>query len=448
MSALTTRRGTTHDEKQPYLADYEALTQNGSAGPDWLRELRAQAISSFRELSFPTTHDEDWKYTNVAPLVGVPFRSASPDSGQPLQGFHAGELAARAGAPDGIQLVFVDGRHRRDLSSPARDGITVTALSALPDAGGRIAEPHLGRYLPYDRVAFTALNTALLQDVATIHVPRNQTLADPLYVTFVSTSEDDLTASHPRVLIVLDEGARAIVVETYVGASERRYFTNAVTEIALGPDAHVEHVKMLQESQRAFHIGTTQVQQSRDSSFSSVSITMGAALARNDLNVVLDGEGASCALYGLYVTGGREHADNHTTIEHAKPHGTSRQIYKGVLDGHSRAVFNGKVVVRRDAQKTDAQQTNRNLLLSNDATIDTKPQLEIFADDVKCTHGASIGQLDEQALFYLRSRGMSERTARSLLTYGFASEVVERVGVPAVREQLDAQLRSILRQGW
>jgi Fe-S cluster assembly protein SufD len=442
VTALDTQDRATH-AREAYLADYEALQKNG-VEPVWLRDLRRHGIARFGELSFPTIHDEDWKYTSVAPIVNLPFHS-SPTI---VDGQAASEIARRAVPGGGQQLVFVNGRYAADLSDPPRDGVTMGALSSLPDSGGRLAERHLGSYLPYDRVAFSALNAALSTDVARVQVPKGRALAEPIYLTFVSISDDDLIASHPRVLIILDEAAEATVIETYVGAADHRYFTNAVTEIALGDGARIEHCKLVQESERAFHVGTTQVHEGRDSSLTSVAITTGGALVRNDLNVVLDAEGASCALYGLYVTGDGQHVDNHTAIEHAKPHGTSRQLYKGILDGKSRAVFNGKVIVHRDAQKTDAQQTNRNLLLSGDATVDTKPQLEIFADDVKCTHGAAIGRLDPEALFYLRSRAMSEQTARSLLTYAFASEVVERISVAPLREQLDAQLRSILRQGW
>lgn len=442
MSAIDTRPRAAK-EKEFYLADYAAVARNGGARAAWVRELRAGAISSFRHMAFPTIHDEDWKYTSVAPILGVPFRSMSPSDLRTAESRVRPLVPARSS-----QLVFVNGHHSVDLSSAAGELATVTSLAALPDVGGRVVEEHLGHYARYERTAFSALNTALLSDVAIVHVPQGQAAREPVYLTFVSTSEDELTASHPRVLVVLDAGAQATVVETYVGIAGQRYFTNAITEIVLGDGANVEHCKLVQESDRAFHVGTTQVHQARDSNLSSISITISGAIARNDLNVVLDGEGAGCSLYGLYVTGDGQHADNHTAIEHAKPHGTSRQIYKGILDGRSRAVFNGKVIVHKDAQKTDAQQTNRNLLLSGDAIVDTKPQLEIFADDVKCTHGAAIGQLDEEALFYLRSRAMSEQTARSLLTYAFASQVVERISVEPLREQLDEQLRSILRQGW
>jgi Fe-S cluster assembly protein SufD len=444
MSAVEIRP-TASKEKELYLADYAALRGDSSRDPAWLRGLRERAISNFQHLSFPGVRDEDWKYTSVAPILKVPFRSSTVPAAADLR--KAGDAARRATPAGATGLVFVNGHHAADLSSGLDGRATVAALSALPDLGGRLAEPHLGRYASYDRVTFTALNQALLGDVAVIHIPKNQTVADPIHVTFVSTSEEGVTGSHTRVLVVADEGARATVVETYVGIGQQQYLTNAVTEIALGDGASVEHIKLLQESERAFHVGTTQVHQGRDSNLASIAITMGAALARNDLNVVLAGQGAACTLHGLYLTSGIQHVDNHTAIEHAAPHGTSRQVYKGILDGASRAVFNGKVFVQKDAQHTDAQQTNRNLLLSGEATIDTKPQLEILADDVKCTHGAAIGQLDEEALFYLRSRAMSEQTARSLLTYAFASEVVERITAEPLRVQLDEQLRSRLLQG-
>jgi Fe-S cluster assembly protein SufD len=269
----------------------------------------------------------------------------------------------------------------------------------------------------------------------------------PIHIAFVASSEDGLAASHPRVLIVVDEGAQATIVESYLSQGDERYFTNAVTEVVARDGAVVRHCQIQDESQAGFHVATTSAQVGRDAHFSSFTVSTGGAVARSDLSVALAEAGGSCALDGLYLAGGTQHIDNHTAIDHAAPRCASRQLYKGVLGGRARAVFNGKVIVRPGAQKTDAQQTNRNLLLSDEATVDTKPQLEIFADDVKCTHGAAIGQLDEEAVFYLKSRGMDSEQARVMLTQGFAVEVISRLASESVRPPLEQLVLAKLRKG-
>jgi len=312
-------------------------------------------------------------------------------------------------------------------------GSLAVALSTHRELMG----PHLARYANYEEHAFTALNTALMRDGAFVNIPDGKVVEEPIHLLFLSIAGREPTVSHSRNLIVVGKNSQATIVESYVGLGDKVYFTNAVTEIVLGENSVVEHVRLQRESEKAFHISTLQVQQNRSSMFSGHSVSVGGALVRNDVNAVLDGEGVDCTLNGLYLVTGRQHVDNHTRIDHVKPHGTSRELYKGILDDESRGVFNGKVVVWKDAQKTDAKQTNKNMLLSEGAEINSKPQLEILADDVKCTHGTTVGQLEEEQLFYLRSRGLDREIAQGLLTQGFASETIGRIKIEAVRAGLE-----------
>jgi Fe-S cluster assembly protein SufD len=433
----------TEQEKQSYLADLSALGDARRSGPRWLRELRAGAEARFAERPFPTTHDEDWKYTSVAPILRVPFRTRrtterlTPSDIESLGPFH-GEVP---------RLVFDGGMFAPELSSGLVDGTGFTVRSLGDAFDSAVVERHLGRHIGSEPNAFVLLNTALLLDGAVVYVPRGRIVEQPVHIVFVAASEDGLSASHPRVLIVADEGAQATIVESYVSEMGERSFTNAATEVVVGDGAVVRHCRIQNESDAAFHIATTSVHLGRDGYFSSFVLSAGGALARSDLNVTLGDTGGTCALDGLYLAGATQHVDNHTAIDHSAPYCGSRQLYKGVLGGRARAVFNGKVIVRPGAQKTDAQQTNRNLLLSNEATVDTKPQLEIFADDVKCTHGAAIGQLDEEAMFYLKSRGMDGAQARVILTQGFAVEVLGRLMSEAVRPPLEQLVLARLRKG-
>jgi Fe-S cluster assembly protein SufD len=278
-------------------------------------------------------------------------------------------------------------------------------------------------------------------------VSQGVTLDVPLHLLFISTAHAEPIVSYPRNLILVGPDSQATIVESYIGFENDLYFTNAVTEVVAGEHAVVDHYRLQLESPQAFHIGTLQVQQERSSTLVSHSIAAGGALVRNETNSILDGEGSECTLNGLYMVTGRQHVDNHTRIDHVKAHCTSRELYKGVLDGNSRGVFNGKIVVHKSAQKTDATQTNKNLLLSNDAVIDSKPQLEIFNNDVQCRHGSTIGELDKDALFYLRARGVDEEEARTLLTYAFVNEVLNRFKVEALRGQVEERLLAQLHAG-
>lgn len=420
-----------------YLSEFTAVQSRlpGSQAP-WLQQIRKGALARFEQLGFPTPRQEDWKYTRVAPIEKRTFRSPLTRSAEPgpadVTTYHLPELSCH-------RVVFVDGRYSPALSdlSALPAGATVASMAAVLADSPEALEPHLARYADIDAHAFTALNTAFMEDGVYVHLAPNTIVADPIHVLYLSLSTDDDLVSHPRNLVVCGEGSQCTVVESYVSPTPAVYFNNNVTEVSLARNARLEHYKLQQESHRAFHVSTLQVHQARDARFDSHSVSLGGALARNDINTLLDHEGAECLLNGLYIVGGRQHVDYHTRIDHAKPHGISREFYKGILNGHSRGVFNGRVYVHPDAQKSDAEQSNKNLLLSRDAEVDTKPQLEIFADDVKCSHGATVGQLDENMIYYLRSRGIAYEAARGLLTYGFAQDVIERMPLAPARSLLE-----------
>ena len=425
-----------------YLAEFERFRRERAGEPAGLQALRRAAIERFADLGFPTLRQEEWRLTNVAPIVQGTFHwpQGDPDAVAPgLIAPHVFDAAAR--------LVFVDGRFSPRLSSvgelPA--GTIVASLAEILARSPGLAEPWLARSAKFDRHPFVALNTAFLSDGAFLYIPRGA-VTGPIQLLFLSASEGGrATLSFPRNLFVADESSQTTIVETYAG--EGAYFTSPVTELFAGPGAVIDHYKVQRESLAAFHMATFQVQGERACVPSSHSISIGGALVRNDVNAVLDGEGIDCILNGLYFGDGRQVVDNHMRVEHAKPHCASHELYKGVLDGKSRAVFNGLIHVHKGAQKTDAKQSNRNLLLSRDAIANSNPQLEIYADDVKCTHGSTVGQLDEDAVFYLRSRGIGAEAARSLLTYAFASDIVERIKVEPVRRDLEEFLFARLPMG-
>jgi Fe-S cluster assembly protein SufD len=424
-----------------YLSSFEALEKraNGAHG-SWLPDLRREAIGRFSALGFPTTKQEEWKYTNVSPLSRVVFRPAARDAADRLTPDQLARLKATAvREPAGSLLVFVNGRYSRNLSSVGAlpEHTTIGSLAEALDKSPDRVQPHLASLADFSNHAFAALNTAFVEDGAFVHVPAGHCLIQPIHVIHASTG-DEPTVSYPRTLVIVGESGHVTLVETYVGLSaETTYFTNAVTEIALAANAAVEHYKLQAENAKTFHVAVTQVRQGPMSHYTSHSFSAGGALVRNDLRSLLDGEGADCTLNGLYVVDGKQHVDNHTTIDHAKPSCRSEELYKGVLNGQGSAVFNGRIIVRPDSQKTDANQTNRNLLLSEGARVDTKPQLEILANDVKCTHGAAVGALDEEALFYLRARGMDREAASQLLTYAFAGELLARVRPKLLRAEAE-----------
>ena len=413
-------------------------------GPEWLEALRRSGIDRFALTGFPTSRDEEWRFTPIAPIARGAWRHATGSSHdltrQDLAPFIFGH-------PEWTTLVFVDGAYSEALSSTTSigQGVRVGSLSGALKADTPLLERHLARHAPIDASPFTALSTAFIRDGSFVYVPRNVDLVRPVHLVFVTTPQAAGSVTHPRNLLVVEAGARASVIESYVTlAGGDSYWTNAVTEVVAGANSWIEHTRIQRESERAYHIGLTHVEQERDSHYRSFSLAMGGALARHNLTARLNGENVETLMYGLYLTRGQQVVDNHTAIHHDQPNCRSWEVYKGVLDGHSRAVFNGKVFVKPEAQKTDAKQTNRNLLLSDDAKVNTKPQLEIFADDVKCTHGATVGRLDELALFYARSRGVPADVAQLLLTYAFAAEVTSEVVLEPVREELERLVRERL----
>jgi len=411
-----------------------------AGGPRWLQDLRERGAATFTSLGFPTVRDEEWRYTNVAPIAAAEFQPASVAT----VGAAAVEALPYAGAT-ALRLVVVNGRFAPELSRLAalprglRAGSLAAAINGDLQADSEIVQRYLGRLADFSSRAFAALNTAFIEDGAYVHVPDGVVLEEPLQILFVSAPGVPVV-SHPRTLIVLGERSQARIVETYVGASDVQYFANAVTEVFVGESAVLDHYKVQQESDSAFHVGSMHVNAARSANFSSHSFSLGGKLVRNDALATLDGEGAEVTLNGLYLADGDRLVDNHTTIDHARAHCPSHEVYKGILGGRARAVFNGKIIVRQDAQKTDAKQTNRALLLTDDALINTKPQLEIFADDVKCTHGAAIGQLDDDAIFYLRARGLTFFEARDMLIHAFAGQILERVKVEPLRTALESEL--------
>lgn len=418
----------------------QELARNGSS---WTQQVRQAAASRFATLGFPTTREEAWKYTNVAPIAKIPFTLA----GDERAGVTDAVLArASCGPMAGHRLVFVNSQYAPELSAlqPLPAGVIVGSLAAALSAHRSRVEPHLARYASFQNHAFVALNTACMQDGAFISIPPGTIVEAPIHLLFVSTAPGQATVSYPRNLIVVDRGGQATLVESYVGAAPEVYLTNAVTEIVAGEDAVIDHYRLQQESTAAFHMALLQVHQERSSTVTSHAMALGGALVRNEVNAVLDGAGSACTLNGLFMAAGQQHVDNQTRIDHVQPYCTSRELYKGVLDGKGRGVFNGTIYVHKAAQKTNAKQTNKNLLLSPEAWIDTKPQLEIYNNDVQCGHGSTIGRLDEEALFYLRTRGIGLEEARSLLTYAFASEMLSQITIEPMRDALHEALRTWL----
>jgi Fe-S cluster assembly protein SufD len=449
----------TKEQHGTYLSVFQRQQSSLNAvGPSWVESIRKAAIHRFAELGFPTTKNEEWKYTNVSPIARTAFQPAPVGEGW-LGDFSPKGLLLGGTAPDleCVQLAFVDGVHSPRLSSTGtlQAGVKVGNLARSLAGDQPSLEAHLARYAAFEDHAFVALNTAFMQDGAVIEVSKDVVLDRPIHLVYISTGDGQPTVTHPRNLILVGRGSQVNIIEAYVGLRSEFpisnfqfpvssfeaegggvYFTNSVTEVVVGEGAVVDYCKVQQESAQAFHVASLNFQQERSSSVTTHTIALGSVLDREDVTTVLRGEGAESLLHGLYVISGQQHVDNHTVIDHAKPHCSSRELYKGILDGSSSGVFNGKIIVRKDAQKTDSKQSNKNLLLSEDAVINTKPQLEIYADDVKCTHGATIGQIDQEAVFYLRSRGIGLEEARALLTQAFASDVIEKIKFEPVRAKL------------
>jgi Fe-S cluster assembly protein SufD len=436
MTQVAERANTVSAHAARYLADYQGAIS--SSQPGWLVHLREAAIASFERLGFPTTKLEQWRFTSVTPISEKAFAVAT-------DGLAGADAALTASLSGGAAVaVCVNGRFAPKRSALDRlpNGVHVMSLEAALSSNPGLVEPYLGRLGTPGTQAFTALNTAFLRDGVVISIAPHAIVETPIEVIFASVAEGKPTVSHPRLLVVAGEASQAQILERYVGYGVT--FSNAVTEVWLGAGAVLDHYKVQEKPADAFHIGSMYLHGARNGNFSSHSIAFGGSLVRNDVVAVLDGEGIDCTLNGLYVGRGKQLIDNHTTIDHAQPHCGSHEIYKGILGDQSRAVFNGKIVVRPDAQKTDAKQTNKALLLSDDAQINTKPELEIFANDVKCTHGAAIGQLDDDAIFYLRSRGLGYDESRALLIHAFAEDILTRIKIAPLRDHLEAALTARL----
>jgi Fe-S cluster assembly protein SufD len=440
VSAIATAESLTPAAYEAELAAALAAPQ-----PEPLRELRRRAAERFAELGFPTTRLEEWRFTNVAPVAKTRFAAAP-------QGYDRAAVE-RAIAPrrlaGSLELVFVDGRFAAELSSDpaALPGVTAASLAALVrDDFARLA-PHLGRHASFVERPFAALSTARFEDGAAVFVGRGVAATRPVHLLFHTTGGATPTAVFPRLLVVAEPTSRLTVVETYSGSDEAPYLVAPVTEIVAGESATVDHYKLQRDGARAFHLSLLHVESGRAANVSTQTFSLGAAIARHDVEGALVGEGSETTLNGLYLVRDRQVADFHMRVDHAAPHTTSHELFKGVLNDRGRGVFNGRIHVHRQAQKTDAKQTSRNLLLSDEALVNANPQLEIFADDVRCTHGSTVGQLDDLAIFYLRSRGIGVEAARSLLTYAFASDLVGRVKVPSVHEQLQEFLLAWIPQG-
>lgn len=423
------------ESENSYQTAFRSVRELSPTVP-WLELVRSSAMERFDQLGFPTVREEDWKYTNLATLSKESFvpATASTESVD-VSGIAYPET-------EGAHLVVVNGFLREDLSqtSGLGDVVAVDLFSAAADARyNKIIRKYLARNAGYHNNSLTALNTAFLQSGVFLWIPKNVKVERPLQITFVA--EGDQSASFPRVLVVAEENSSATLIESFIG--EGRYFTNATVEVVVKDGAHFEHYRLQRESKNAFHASTTSAELGRASRYDTTSINLGAQLSRHDVSVVMDHEGAETSVDGLYVVDSGQHTDTHSVIDHKQPHCSSHQLYKGILDGNGRAVFNGKIFVREGAQKTDALQTNKNLLLSDKARVDTKPQLEIYADDVKCAHGAAVGQLDPEELFYLEARGIGPELGRKLLTYGFAEEVIAKIKIDSIRSELD---EAVLRQ--
>ncbi len=414
--------------------------------PAWLRPLRQAAAARFAELGFPTQRHEAWRYTDVRPIADTTFTPAE----QAPADASLDDLRPNLWDADAAcRLVLLNGRFVPGLSavSDLPDGVRVSSLLETLRTDADAIAPHLARHATDPENAFTALNTALHHDGACIQVPRGVVLDRPIHVVCATMPGAEPVMTHPRMLVVAAAESQVTVVESHIGLGDGPYFANTVTEIVTGDNAHVDHYKVVREGAAAYHIGTIQTQQQRDSQVRSHALAFGGKTVRNDINARLAAPGANCTLNGLYVLRDREHVDNHLRVEHIAPHCDSRENFKGILDDRAHAGFTGRIVVHEDAQKTDGKQSNMTLLLSENARVDTRPQLEIFADDVKCTHGATVGQIDREALFYLRSRGLSEPAARSLLVYAFASEVLDAVRVAELCRHLHGLLSERLPGG-
>lgn len=418
-----------------YAEAFSDVQQRTSRQPKWLQSLRQRAFEHFIDTGFPTTKDEAWRFTNLAPISRESFRV--PGSGPIDPAFD--DLGPFLLPAVCCRLVFVNGRFASQLSDwlklPA--GVQAGSLADQIAGNGRILEPRLGRYLDVEADPFCALNSAFLEDGAYLHIARKAEVAAPIHLLFLYAGGNTPAMVHPRNLIIAEPHAHADILEEHISLDDGTFFINSATELVAAENSKVAHHMIERVNRGSFHIANLRAEQERNASASLHSVLLGGGLVRNNIHPVMSGEAGECLINGLFIGDGKQHLDNYMLVEHAAPHCASHQFYNGILGGSAHGVFHGRIIVHKVAQKTDAKQTNRNLLLSDNAQIDTKPQLEIYADDVKCTHGATIGQIDEQALYYLRSRGIDESSARELLLLAFAGECLGRIQSATIREHIE-----------
>ena len=424
------------DFKEWFIKNFNAFEDslNGDKTPE-IHKVRKDALKNFSELSFPTLKDEEWRYTNISPLMKYNFSLPSKDvkiSDELVDKFSFNEMKANL-------IVFVNGKFSKENSKllDLPEGTIIGNISEAVKNNSEIVYKHFGKYAEYSNQIFTALSTAYTKDGAFIYVPEGKIVEEPIHIIFITSASDEKLIIQPRNLFVAGNNSQVSIIEHYVSDTDNILFTNAVTEIVAGENAIIDHYKLQEESKNAFHIARTEIDLERNCNFTSHSISTGGAITRNDINARFNNEGGECTLNGLFLIEDKQLFDAHTLIDHANPLCNSHEHYKGILDDSARGVFNGKVLVRQDAQKTNAFQQNNNILLSDNALVNTKPQLEIFADDVKCSHGATIGQLDEDARFYLKSRGIGEKAANSILIHAFASDVIKSIKIKSVRDYLE-----------
>ncbi len=409
----------------------KSLSIKSTESLSWLNQLRAKAIERVSTQKLPTRRDEEWRFTDISPLTHLPYQPSKLECN-----LHAHDIEHLTLKEAKNRLVFVDGHYSQDLSTISDSAALVIGnLPAFVATHASILESHVGQYVQFDNNVFAALNTAFLRDGALIIVPKDIAISEPIHLLFIATQNE--VTSYPRCLLIGEAGSNVTLIEDYVALQQATYITNSVTEISLAANAHAKHIRIQRESAQAFHLANCGVSLAHASNYQSVSISLGSRISRYNLDVRLTDEAAECAIDGLTLISDRQLADTHTCIDHMKPKGTSRQQHKCIVEDTAHAVFNGKIVVRPHAQRTNSSQSSRNLLLSKTAQVDTKPQLEIFADDVKCAHGATVGQLDEEEIFYLESRGLSPEVARNLLTFAFGAEIISRIPVSSLRQQLE-----------
>jgi Fe-S cluster assembly protein SufD len=424
------------EEKNVQLSNFTSFAKQMSSPLPWLNKLRQAGIARFDQVGFPTTKEEEWRFTNVAPIARTRFKLASQ-----VESPVAAELTAdyAFGRDAAAEIVIVNGHFSAGLSKLGKlpKGVTVTSLAEALKKTPELVEPSLGRCVKIDKDPFVALNTGFVRDGAFVHFAKGAVVRHPIHLLFISVPGSEPAVAYPRVLVVAEDNVQATIVESYVGGGAGAYFNDAVTEIIVGDNTFIDHCRLEQETLEAYHMAAMHVELGRSSNFISHAVSLGGKLVRNDLSVVINGERTEATVNGLVVIGGDQHVDNHTLIRHEKPNCPSHELYKHVLDGRASGVFKGKIYVQKDAQKTDSKQTNKTLLLSDDATMNAMPALEIYADDVKCTHGSTTGPVDEEMVFYLQTRGVSYEAARHLLTYAFAADITRRIKVEPVRRRIE-----------